>query len=76
MVHLSPKATNDGVVVRDLEAVTRAAFGQRRKMVRQSLKSLGVPMEPLLAAGELKGDERAETLPVETFLKLAKARRA
>lgn len=76
VVHLKPKATNDGVEVRDLEAVTRAAFGQRRKMVRQSLKSLGVPMEPLLAAAGLKGDERAEVLPVETFLKLARARRA
>ena len=75
MVHLKPKPTDDGVAVRDLEAVTRAAFGQRRKMVRQSLKSLGVPMEPLLAAAELRGDERAEVLPVETFLKLARARR-
>lgn len=75
VVHLRPRATADGVAVRDLEAVTRAAFGQRRKMVRQSLKSLGVPMEPLLAAADLKGDERAEVLPVETFLKLAKARR-
>ena len=70
-----PGAISFEAWVRDLEAVTRAAFGQRRKMVRQSLKSLGVPMEPLLAAAELKGDERAETLPVETFLKLAKARR-
>jgi 16S rRNA (adenine1518-N6/adenine1519-N6)-dimethyltransferase len=75
VVHLKPKALADGVATRDLEAVTRAAFGQRRKMVRQSLKSLGVPMEPLLAAAGLRGDERAENLPVETFLKLAKARR-
>jgi 16S rRNA (adenine1518-N6/adenine1519-N6)-dimethyltransferase len=75
VVHLKPKALTDGVATRDLEAVTRAAFGQRRKMVRQSLKSLGVPMEPLLAAAGLRGDERAENLPVETFLKLAKARR-
>ena len=75
VVHLRPKTLTDGVRARDLEAVTRAAFGQRRKMVRQSLKSLGVPMEPLLAAAELKGDERAEELSVETFLKLAKARR-
>ena len=75
VVHLKPKAVDDGVAVRDLEAVTRAAFGQRRKMVRQSLKSLGVPVEPLLAAADLKGDERAEVLPVSTFLKLAKARR-
>jgi len=34
-----------------------------------------LPMEPLLAAADLKGDERAEVLPVETFLKLARARR-
>jgi 16S rRNA (adenine1518-N6/adenine1519-N6)-dimethyltransferase len=76
VVHLKPKVTTDGVPVRDLEQVTRAAFGQRRKMVRQSLKSLGVPVEPLLAAAGLKGDERAEVLGVETFLQLAKALRA
>ena len=75
VVHLRPRTLDDGVAVRDLEAVTRAAFGQRRKMVRQSLKSLGVPMEPLLAAAGLRGDERAEDLPVETYLQLAKARR-
>jgi 16S rRNA (adenine1518-N6/adenine1519-N6)-dimethyltransferase len=75
VVHLKPRTLTDGVAARDLEAVTRAAFGQRRKMVRQSLKSLGVPMEPLLAAAGLKGDERAENLPVETYLKLARARR-
>lgn len=75
VVHLRPKALADGVLARDLELVTRAAFGQRRKMVRQSLKSLGVPMEPLLVAAGLEGSERAEELPVETFLKLAKARR-
>jgi 16S rRNA (adenine1518-N6/adenine1519-N6)-dimethyltransferase len=75
VVHLRPRVLNDGVAARDLELVTRAAFGQRRKMVRQSLKSLGVPMEPLLAAAGLEGSERAEELPVETFLKLARARR-
>jgi 16S rRNA (adenine1518-N6/adenine1519-N6)-dimethyltransferase len=75
VVHLRPRTLTDGVAARDLEAVTRAAFGQRRKMVRQSLKSLGVPMEPLLAAAGLRGDERAEDLSVETYLKLAKARR-
>lgn len=75
VVHLRPRALTDGVLARDVEIVTRAAFGQRRKMVRQSLKSLGVPMEPLLAAAGLEGSERAEELPVETFLKLARARR-
>jgi len=58
--------------VRKLEAVTKAAFGQRRKMVRQSLKSTGAPVESLLAAAGLRGDERAEVLPVEAFLKMAK----
>jgi 16S rRNA (adenine1518-N6/adenine1519-N6)-dimethyltransferase len=73
VVHLVPKAVDPSVPVKKLEAVTKAAFGQRRKMVRQSLKSLGVPVETLLAAAELKGDERAEVLPVEAFLAMASA---
>jgi 16S rRNA (adenine1518-N6/adenine1519-N6)-dimethyltransferase len=75
VVHLVPKPVDDGVRVRDLEAVTRAAFGQRRKMVRQSLKATGAPVERLLAAAGLRGDERAETLPVAVFLALARALR-
>jgi 16S rRNA (adenine1518-N6/adenine1519-N6)-dimethyltransferase len=55
--------------------VTKAAFGQRRKMVRQSLKSLAVPVAGLLAAADLKGDERAEDLPIDAFLAMAKALR-
>ena len=46
---------------------------QRRKMVRQSLKATGVPVETLLAAAELKGDERAEVLPIAAYLKMAAA---
>ncbi len=42
--------------------VTRAAFGQRRKMVRQSLKSLGVPMRTAARRRRAQGDERAEVL--------------
>jgi 16S rRNA (adenine1518-N6/adenine1519-N6)-dimethyltransferase len=75
VVHLVPRPVAGDVRVKDLEAVTRAAFGQRRKMLRQSLKSTGVPVEKLLAAAGLKGDERAETLPVEAFLEMAKALR-
>ena len=41
-------------------------------MVRQSLKSTGAPIERLLAAAGLRGDERAEVLPVEAFLSMAK----
>jgi 16S rRNA (adenine1518-N6/adenine1519-N6)-dimethyltransferase len=73
VVQLVPKPVEPTPSVRKLEAVTRAAFGQRRKMVRQSLKATGAPVETLLAAAGLKGDERAETLPVEAFLKMARA---
>jgi 16S rRNA (adenine1518-N6/adenine1519-N6)-dimethyltransferase len=45
-----------------LERVTAAAFGQRRKMLRSSLKSLGYPVEPLLAAAGIVGTARAEEL--------------
>jgi 16S rRNA (adenine1518-N6/adenine1519-N6)-dimethyltransferase len=73
VVHLVPKAVDGTILIRSVEAVTKAAFGQRRKMVRQSLKSLGVPVPALLEAAGLVGDERAEQLGVETFLKLARA---
>ena len=73
VVHLMPKAVSDGVAVKNLEQVTRAAFGQRRKMIRQSLKATGVPVEGLLAAAGLKGNERAEDLPVAAFLAMARA---
>ncbi len=73
VVHIVPKPVEEGLPVRLVEQVTKAAFGQRRKMVRQSLKSLGVPVEALLAAADLKGDERAETLPIEAFLAMARA---
>jgi 16S rRNA (adenine1518-N6/adenine1519-N6)-dimethyltransferase len=75
VVHLVPKPIDASVAVRDLEAVTKAAFGQRRKMIRQSLKATGVPVEVLLQAAGLKGDERAEELPVSAFLTMAKALR-
>ncbi|MGV3574686.1 MAG: 16S rRNA (adenine(1518)-N(6)/adenine(1519)-N(6))-dimethyltransferase RsmA [Devosia sp.] len=73
VVHLVPKPVEEGLAVKHVEQVTKAAFGQRRKMVRQSLKSLGVPVENLLVAAGLKGDERAEDLPIEAFLAMARA---
>lgn len=75
VVHLTPRIVADDVRVRDLEAVTKAAFGQRRKMVRQSLKSAGGPVASLLEAAGLEGNERAEELPVAAFLAMAKALR-
>ena len=58
-----------------LEAVTGAAFGQRRKMLRQALKPLG-GSEDLLGMAEIAGDARAETIPIEGFWALARAWRA
>jgi 16S rRNA (adenine1518-N6/adenine1519-N6)-dimethyltransferase len=56
-----------------LERVTAAAFGQRRKMLRSSLKSLGVAVEPLLAAAGVAPTARAEELSVAQFCALARA---
>ncbi len=57
----------------DLERVTQAAFGQRRKMLRQSLRSLGGDAEALLAATEIPPTARAEELTVAQFAALARA---
>jgi 16S rRNA (adenine1518-N6/adenine1519-N6)-dimethyltransferase len=56
-----------------LERVTAAAFGQRRKMLRSSLKSLGVPVDELLAAAGIAGTARAEELSIGEFCALARA---
>ena len=49
---------------RALEQVAAAAFGQRRKMLRQSLKSLAVDPARLAAAAGVDATRRAETIPV------------
>ena len=71
VVHLRPIDEPPGVDPATLERLTAAAFGQRRKMLRQSLK--GVP-GALGALAELGIDEarRAETVSVEDFVKLAR----
>jgi len=56
-----------------LERVTAAAFGQRRKMLRASLKRLGVPVQPLLTAAAIVPTARAEELSVAQFCALARA---
>ena len=55
-----------------LERVTAAAFGQRRKMLRASLKTLGVPPEPLLLRAGVAPTARAEELTVAEFCALAR----
>ena len=57
---------------RALERVTAAAFGQRRKMLRASLKSLGLDPVPLLEKAAIDPTARAEDIAVEGFVALAK----
>jgi 16S rRNA (adenine1518-N6/adenine1519-N6)-dimethyltransferase len=52
-----------------MERVTAAAFGQRRKMLRGSLRALGG--EALLERAFIAGERRAETLSVDEFVRLA-----
>ena len=60
----------------DLEAVTAAAFGHRRKMLRQSLKSLAPDTEDFIRAAGLDPTQRAEQLSVSDFAALARQLRA
>ncbi len=71
LVALTPRRDPLPCNRRALERVTQAAFGQRRKMLRQSLKSLG--NAALIAAAGLEPTARAEDVPIEGFVALARA---
>ena len=72
VVHLRPHAQRPAPARLDaLQKITAAAFGQRRKMLRSSLKVLGG--EALIAAAGLDPQARAETIDVAGFLCLADA---
>ena len=73
VVRLVPRAQPLPCDRRLLERVVEAAFGQRRKMLRQSLKALGVDALPLLAAANIEPTARAEDIAVEGFVALARA---
>ncbi|MCB8819833.1 16S rRNA (adenine(1518)-N(6)/adenine(1519)-N(6))-dimethyltransferase RsmA [Microvirga rosea] len=73
IVHLTPRLSPLPCRVRSLEAVTRAAFGQRRKMLRQSLKSLASDPSAIIAAAGLDETARAENVPVAGYVALANA---
>nr|WP_273546290.1 MULTISPECIES: 16S rRNA (adenine(1518)-N(6)/adenine(1519)-N(6))-dimethyltransferase RsmA [unclassified Xanthobacter] len=73
VVHLVPRASPAPCALATLERVTEAAFGQRRKMLRQSLKSLGGDPLPLLAAAGVAETARAEEIDVDGFVALANA---
>jgi 16S rRNA (adenine1518-N6/adenine1519-N6)-dimethyltransferase len=72
VVHIVPAQPPDGVDARIMERLTQAAFGQRRKMLRSTLKTLPGAAEAAEALGiDLR--RRAETLSVEDFVRLARA---
>ena len=71
VVHVRPNPAPVPVDPKALETVTRHAFGQRRKMLRQALK--GVGGEALLERAGIAGDRRAETLEIAEFCALARA---
>jgi 16S rRNA (adenine1518-N6/adenine1519-N6)-dimethyltransferase len=71
VVHLVPRPDPLPVDVKTLGHVTQNAFGQRRKMLRQSLKAIGG--EALLARAGIDATRRAETLSVAEFVALATA---
>jgi 16S rRNA (adenine1518-N6/adenine1519-N6)-dimethyltransferase len=71
VVRLIPRAKPLACDANALQRVTEAAFGQRRKMLRQSLKSVGVDTLTLLAEACIEPTVRAEEIPVEGFVALA-----
>ena len=72
IVHVTPGTMPEGVSARVLERLTEAAFGQRRKMLRQSLKGVSGAVEALETIG-IDPQRRAETLSVAEFVELARA---
>jgi len=73
LVHISPRPRPSPCDGKLLSAVTQAAFGQRRKMLRQSLRSLGADTPALLEVARLSPTARAEEIPVAGFVSLAQA---
>jgi 16S rRNA (adenine1518-N6/adenine1519-N6)-dimethyltransferase len=73
VVRLVPRTAPLACDSRALQRVTEAGFGQRRKMLRQSLKSLGVDASVLLTNAGIEPTARAEDISVEGFVALARA---
>jgi 16S rRNA (adenine1518-N6/adenine1519-N6)-dimethyltransferase len=71
VVHIVPGEAPANVSMRALERLTAAAFGQRRKMLRSSLKALPGAIDALARVG-IDGERRAETLAVGEFVALAR----
>jgi len=72
VVRLVPRPHPEPCDRRALEQVAAAAFGQRRKMLRQSLKSLPADPLRLAAAANVEATRRAETVPISGFVAMAR----
>jgi 16S rRNA (adenine1518-N6/adenine1519-N6)-dimethyltransferase len=73
VVQLLPRAAPLACDRRQLERITAAAFGQRRKMLRQSLRTISPDPLRLLDAAGIEPTRRAEEIPVAGFVALANA---
>lgn len=71
IIHITPADMPGGVQIRTIERLTAAAFGQRRKMLRASLKAMPGAVEALEACG-IDSARRAETLSVAEFVQVAR----
>ena len=73
VVRLTPREDRPpAALLAAIERVTRAAFGQRRKMLRSSLRILGVDPVTLCEAAGVDPGQRAQELPIEAFERLAR----
>ena len=72
VVHIVPRSAPHGVEPLRVEQITQAAFGQRRKMLRSSLKGLPGALDALARLG-IDPQRRAETLTVSDYVELARA---
>lgn len=72
VIHVVPGEQPAGVGIQSIEMLTAAAFGQRRKMLRQSLKSVKGAVEMLAEVG-IDSERRAETVTVDEFVALGRA---
>jgi 16S rRNA (adenine1518-N6/adenine1519-N6)-dimethyltransferase len=72
IVHFTPDEQPGGASMATLEKLTGAAFGQRRKMLRQSLKGVPGALEALTVAG-IEADRRPETVAIKEWVALTKA---
>jgi 16S rRNA (adenine1518-N6/adenine1519-N6)-dimethyltransferase len=74
VVHITPTAAPQGVDPSTIARITEAAFGQRRKMLRSSLKAVPGALDTLASLG-IDAQRRAETLGVDEYVALARALR-